>query len=135
MTHIVDMTVLSALVSSAARALVLAGAAALALAIFRVQNTSLRLFTWTAVLYGALAMPLLGRLLPPLPIPTPAFLQSTRSQSIAATERPSDALTSAPTVPVATSRRRTVTQSSTLITSVSRSSTAASNGASNTQPP
>ncbi len=134
MTHIVDMTALSALVSSAARALVLAGTAALALAIFRVQNTSLRLFTWTAVLYAALAMPLLGRLLPPLPIPTPAFLQSTRSQSIAAAERPSSQ-TSAPTVPVASSRHRTFTPSSTQITTVSQSAPAASNGASNTISP
>ena len=47
----------------------------LALAAFRVRATSVRLFTWTAVLYAALAMPLLGRMLPPLPIPTPAFLQ------------------------------------------------------------
>jgi beta-lactamase regulating signal transducer with metallopeptidase domain len=41
-----------------------------------VKNTSLRLFTWTAVLYAALAMPLLQQLLPSLPIPAPAFLQN-----------------------------------------------------------
>ncbi len=38
----------------------------------------LRLFTWTAVLYAALAMPLLGWMLPPLPVPMPAMLQSAR---------------------------------------------------------
>jgi bla regulator protein BlaR1 len=62
--------------SPAVRALVLGSAAALGLAAFRVKNTSVRLFAWTAVLYGALAMPLLGWLLPTLSIPAPAFLQS-----------------------------------------------------------
>jgi beta-lactamase regulating signal transducer with metallopeptidase domain len=64
---------LANLADPAARALVLAAAAALALAAFRVKATSARLFTWTAVLYAALAMPLLGWLLPPIPIPTPEF--------------------------------------------------------------
>jgi len=64
------------LASPAARALALAGAAGLGLAAFRVRSTSARLFTWTAALYAAVAMPLLGWLLPPLPVPTPAFLQS-----------------------------------------------------------
>jgi bla regulator protein BlaR1 len=64
---------LAQLANPAARTFVLAAAAALALAAFRVKATSARLFTWTAVLYAALAMPFLGWLLPPLPIPTPAF--------------------------------------------------------------
>ena len=64
------------LANPAARALALAAAAGLALTAFRVRTTSVRLFTWTAVLYAALAMPLLGRMLPPLPLPAPAFLQS-----------------------------------------------------------
>jgi beta-lactamase regulating signal transducer with metallopeptidase domain len=80
MTQIIDniasMTALAMLASSAARALALAALAALGLAAFRVKTTSLRLFTWTAVLYAALAMPFLGRLLPPLSVPTPGFLQS-----------------------------------------------------------
>ena len=63
------------LVNPAARALALAGATALGLAVFRVKATSVRLFTWTAVLYAALALPVLGWLLPPLPVPVPAFLQ------------------------------------------------------------
>jgi len=63
------------LATAAVRALALGGAAGLGLAAFRVKTTSVRLFTWTAVLYAALAMPLLERMLPPLPVPTPAFLQ------------------------------------------------------------
>ncbi|HET6175477.1 MAG TPA: M56 family metallopeptidase [Candidatus Sulfotelmatobacter sp.] len=74
-------TLLSELANPAARALLLAAGAALALAAFRVRTTSLRLFTWTAVLYAALAMPLLGRMLPPLAVPTPAFLQFADAQS------------------------------------------------------
>ena len=68
-------TILAQVVNSAARALVLSGVAALGLAVFRVKATAVRLFTWTAVLYAALAMPLLQRLLPTLPVPTPAALQ------------------------------------------------------------
>lgn len=63
------------LATPAARALALAAAAGLGLAAFRVKATTVRLFTWTTVLYAALAMPLLGWLLPPLPVSTPAFLQ------------------------------------------------------------
>ncbi len=69
-------TLLAKLASPAARALALAGAAGLGLAVFRVKATNVRLVTWTAVLYAALAMPLLGWLLPALPVPTPSFVQS-----------------------------------------------------------
>ena len=112
MTHIVDMTALTDLISSAGRALVLAGVAAFGLAAFRVKNTSLRLFTWTAVLYAALAMPLLGRLLPPLSIPTPAFLQSDHGASITAPERTSTTKSSA-SITVVSAGPSTITQSST----------------------
>jgi len=64
-------SLLALLASPAARALALAGAAGLGLAIFRVRSTSMRLFTWTMVLCGALAMPLLEQMLPPLPVPMP----------------------------------------------------------------
>jgi beta-lactamase regulating signal transducer with metallopeptidase domain len=66
---------LAGLAISSARVCVLAGVAGLGLACFRVKATAVRLFTWTAVLYGALAMPLLEQMLPPIPIPTPSFLQ------------------------------------------------------------
>ncbi|MGA9981537.1 MAG: M56 family metallopeptidase [Candidatus Sulfotelmatobacter sp.] len=68
-------TLLAQLASPAARALALAAAAGLGLTAFRVKATNVRLVTWTAVLYAALAMPLLAWMLPSLPVPTPTFLQ------------------------------------------------------------
>jgi beta-lactamase regulating signal transducer with metallopeptidase domain len=68
---------LAQLANPAARALALSVVVGLGLAAFRVKTTFLRLFTWTAVLYAALAMPLLGWMLPPLPIPSLGFLQNT----------------------------------------------------------
>jgi beta-lactamase regulating signal transducer with metallopeptidase domain len=80
MTLIADIpastALLAQLANPAARALALGVIVALGLAVFRVKSTSLRLFTWTAVLYSALALPLLGWMLPPLPISAPAFLQN-----------------------------------------------------------
>jgi beta-lactamase regulating signal transducer with metallopeptidase domain len=69
-------TLLTQLANPAARALAVAAAAGLGLAAFRVKATNVRLVTWTAVLYSALAIPLLGWVLPSLPIPTPSFAQS-----------------------------------------------------------
>jgi beta-lactamase regulating signal transducer with metallopeptidase domain len=69
-------TLLAQLADPAARALLLAAAAGVGLTAFRVKTTSTRLFTWTAVLYAALAMPFLGWMLPPLAIPAPEFLQN-----------------------------------------------------------
>ena len=69
-------SLLTHLVNPAARALAVGLVVALALAAFRRTTTSLRLFTWTAVLYSALAMPLLEWMLPPLPMPVPTFLQT-----------------------------------------------------------
>jgi beta-lactamase regulating signal transducer with metallopeptidase domain len=71
------------LATAAVRSLTLGCAAGLGLVAFRVKTTSLPLFTWTAVLYTALAMPLLERMLPPLPVHTPAFLQYGAKQSAA----------------------------------------------------
>src|SRR5271170_7152080 len=69
-------SLLAQLANPAARALALAAAAGLGLAAFRVKASHVRLLTWTAVLYAALAMPLLGWMLPSLPVPTPAFVRS-----------------------------------------------------------
>ncbi len=77
----ISTDLLMSLGTTAARVLVLAAAAGIGLAAFGVKSTSLRLFTWTAVLYAALAMPLLERTLPPLPVPTPAVLQNRAVQS------------------------------------------------------
>src|SRR5438270_3982328 len=71
---------LKQLANPAARALLLASAAGLALTAFRVRATSIRLFTWTAVLYAALALPWLSWALPHVPIPAPAFLQNVLSE-------------------------------------------------------
>ena len=62
------------LAEPAARAVALALFVAVGLTTFRVKATSLHLGAWTGVLYIALAMPLLGWMLPSLAIPTPAFL-------------------------------------------------------------
>lgn len=74
-------------VNPAGRALLLACATGLALWAFRVKSTSLRLFAWTAVLYAALAMPLLGWMLPPLSLPTPASFRSADTPSRALPSR------------------------------------------------
>jgi beta-lactamase regulating signal transducer with metallopeptidase domain len=68
-------TLLARLAVPAARALALSVIVGVGLSAFRVKNTSIRLFAWTAVLYAALVMPLLQQMLPPLPIPAPAFLE------------------------------------------------------------
>lgn len=66
-------SLLGRLADPAARTLVLAGIVGIALAGFRVKSTLARLFAWTAVLYAALAMPLLGWMLPALPVSLPAL--------------------------------------------------------------
>lgn len=63
------------LVDSALRATVVAAAAGIGLAAFRVKATSLRLWTWNGVLGAALAMPLLAALLPAVSVPVPSSLQ------------------------------------------------------------
>lgn len=68
------------LASAALRSLTVAVAAGLALALLRVRATHLRLWVWNAVLYAALAIPLLGWILPRLSVPIPASLRSTAMQ-------------------------------------------------------
>jgi beta-lactamase regulating signal transducer with metallopeptidase domain len=75
------------LVNFAVRSLVLAGVAGLGLALFRSRTTSSRLFTWTAVLYAALAMPLLQWILPPLPLPTPVLFRFEAAQGVSQKNR------------------------------------------------
>lgn len=57
----------------AVRSLALALVAWGLLTAFRVRDVSFRLAVWTAVLYAALAMPFLGRMMPPVPLPVPAM--------------------------------------------------------------
>lgn len=77
-------SVLAQVANSAARALALSAVAGLGLAAFRVKTTAVRLFTWTAVLYAALAMPMLQWVLPAVTVPTPAVLQFGAAQSLEA---------------------------------------------------
>jgi beta-lactamase regulating signal transducer with metallopeptidase domain len=72
---------LAHLVDAAARSLILAAAVALALAALRIRSAALRLAAWTAVLYAALAMPLLGPFLPRLAVPMPSFFQASAASS------------------------------------------------------
>ncbi len=74
------------LAAPAARALALATVAGFALAAFRVRSAALQLLTWTTILYAALAMPLLAWMLPPLPIPAPAFLRESVSAADTASQ-------------------------------------------------
>ena len=76
--HTIDASwMLLLLVNAALRTLVLAAVVGLGLAVFRVKDTSARLLTWTAVLYGALSLPLLLWLLPSIPVPLPVLTQTT----------------------------------------------------------
>jgi beta-lactamase regulating signal transducer with metallopeptidase domain len=72
--------VFALLADPAVRALAFAAAMGLILAAFRVKATRHRLFAWTCVLYAALAMPLLGWLLPPVSIPVPSLLHAVVAQ-------------------------------------------------------
>ena len=65
----------------AARSVAFACLAGLALAAFRVRSIALRLAIWRTVLVVALAMPLLGQLLPPLPIFVPLAEKFVRAQT------------------------------------------------------
>jgi beta-lactamase regulating signal transducer with metallopeptidase domain len=59
---------LSILINAALRALLLASVAGVALQLFRVRQVTVRLAVWTAVLYGALLMPVAVATAPPLGI-------------------------------------------------------------------
>lgn len=70
-------SMLLVLVAAAVRSVALAAVAGAALALCRVKATSARLFTWTAVLYGALALPFLFWALPSIQVPVPAWMHNT----------------------------------------------------------
>ncbi len=80
-----SIVLISELATSAARAVVLAGAAAIGLAALRPKATSVRLFVWTSVLYASMAIPVLAWLLPALQVPVPDLFHS---QTEAALARP-----------------------------------------------
>jgi len=76
-------SLLEVVVDSALRAAILAAAAGLGLAMFRVNSTSMRLSAWKGVLTAALAMPLLAWVLPSLPVPMPSAFQPKTTSSAA----------------------------------------------------
>ena len=65
--------------TAALRSIVLAFIAALVLCLFRIKNPSARLFVWSTVLCGALAIPFLGRALPIVSMPIPWALYAGRN--------------------------------------------------------
>jgi len=78
MTQFLDhasLTLITELGASAVRSLILMGVAAVALTVCRAKATSVRLFTWSTVLYASFALPLLGAFVPPLQISTPRYLR------------------------------------------------------------
>jgi beta-lactamase regulating signal transducer with metallopeptidase domain len=83
---------LAHLIAPAARSLCLGCFAALAIGALRVKSVSARLAVWKVVLYAALAMPLLGLILPPLSFELPAAVRQLIPQraTIAKALRPSE---------------------------------------------
>lgn len=81
MTHILDTLALVDVASSAARSMLIGGIAACVLAVFRVRQTSARLFAWKAVLCIALGMFFFMRSFPGLPVPVPSFLRPVKIES------------------------------------------------------
>lgn len=73
---------LQRLLIAAMRTIVLAAVAGLVLVVFRVKKTSVRLFTWIALLYVGLSMPVLGWLLPPMTVPIPFFRSAVHSMPV-----------------------------------------------------
>jgi beta-lactamase regulating signal transducer with metallopeptidase domain len=67
---------LASVADAAVRSLALASVAGALLVLFRVKNVSLRLAIWKAVLWSALAMPLLAWLVPPTPFALPSVVIS-----------------------------------------------------------
>lgn len=82
--------VLAALGSAALRSILVAAGAGFLLWAWRVKASSTRLFTWTALLYASLAMPLLGTILPSVAVPLPWWAQGTGRRSIEPTAAYSD---------------------------------------------
>src|SRR5690242_1924488 len=97
---------LAALGMSGLRVLLLAGVAGCGLKIFRVKSTAARLFVWRTVLCASLAMPFLGRLLPPLPIPAPQLFRTATALTENRPPSESSTVASSPNRPLT---RRTLT--------------------------
>jgi beta-lactamase regulating signal transducer with metallopeptidase domain len=86
----VSSNLLARAAEPAARSIILACAAALVLGALRVKSVTPRLATWKVVLYGALAMPVLGWVVPELPlsVPAPKFAASSVLGAVAPVPTP-----------------------------------------------
>lgn len=73
-----------AVLEPAARSLIFAGLAGLTLVVCRAKGVALRMTMWRTVLMVALAMPVLGLLMPPLPVFVPVLARFNRVQVAAA---------------------------------------------------
>jgi TonB family protein len=73
--------ILGSLAEAAVRGLTLAVLVGAGLALFRVTRAADRLCAWRIVLWAALAMPIAGAVVPPVPLPVPAFAASFVSDS------------------------------------------------------
>lgn len=110
---------LHSLLIAAVRTSVLGAGAGLVLRLLRVKKTSARLFTWVALLYVGLSMPLLKWVLPPITLPIP-FLRSAAQTfpvdafaAIASGHAPivQDSIPETPAPSSATAEERTVSES------------------------
>jgi bla regulator protein blaR1 len=77
-------SILMHILDPALRSLALGAVAAIALVVFRVKNPSARLAVWKAVLYAALAMPLLALAMPAIPFPVPQSVMALFTKTTAA---------------------------------------------------
>jgi beta-lactamase regulating signal transducer with metallopeptidase domain len=89
----VSSNLLARAAEPAVRSILLACAAAFVLGALRVKSVTPRLAVWKVVLYGALAMPVLGWVLPALPlsIPAPQFAASSVLGAVAPAPTPAAA--------------------------------------------
>ncbi len=93
------------LAETALRTLLLAAIAGIGLVVFRVKSTSLRLFTWSGVLYAALALPLLSWMLPVLQIPVPSVFKAALAPNAPAMRLSAQRSEPASTLPVIVHKR------------------------------
>lgn len=118
---------LARLGESALRSVAVAAIAALVLALLPSKRAAVRLRVWTGVLYVALAMPLLGILLPRLemPIPQPAWLAAHTASTSRIAATPSSVIKETPVIApddrVGVHRAPAIAQQGTTQAAISRS--------------
>lgn len=88
--HFVGAKFLAYVAEPAVRSLMVGCVAAIALEALRVKRVATRLYVWTAVLVVALAMPLLGTIVPRLPLGVPASSVEKIAQKVPLVKEASD---------------------------------------------